>query len=90
MRIRDLKFRGLSAWPVEWSETSGQGVLKKVWLSKGTKPTNIHIEANYVGATLKGVIVLEDHDYIVSLYNVLKKNIGKPLLEIGYLEIDYY
>jgi hypothetical protein len=92
MRIRDLKWRGLSAWPPEWSGShqglDKKGVLKKVCLSQDPEPTFFYIEVTYDGATLTGKIELENPKLLNPLYLVLKKNIGKPLAEIGDLEIE--
>jgi len=92
MLIRDLKWRGLSAWPTEWSENyqgfGRKGVLKKVCLSQDPESTFFYIEVAYVGVTLKGKIELENPKLLNPLYLLLKKNIGKPLAEIGDLEIE--
>jgi len=92
MRIRDLKGRGLSAWPPEWSESyqglGRKGVLKKVCLSQDPESSVFYIEVAYVGTTLKGKIELENPKLLNSLYLMLKENIGKPLAEIGELEIE--
>ena len=56
MLIRDLKWRGLSAWPTEWSESyqgfGRKGVLKKVCLSQDPESTFFYIEVAYVSVTL--------------------------------------
>jgi hypothetical protein len=92
MLIRDLKWRGLSAWPTEWSETyqglGRKGVLKRVCLSQDPESTFFYIEVAYVGATLKGKVELENPKLLYPLYLLLKKNIGKPLAEIGDLGIE--
>ncbi len=92
MRIRDLKWRGLSAWPPEWSESQQgigkKGVLKKVCLSQDPEPTFFYIEVAYGDATLYGKIELENRKLLNSFYLVLKKNIGKHLAEIGDLELE--
>jgi hypothetical protein len=38
----------------------------------------------------KGIIVLNDPAQLEILYSRLKDNIGKPLTEIGDLELDYF
>ena len=92
MLIRDLKWRGLSAWPTEWSESyqgfGRKGVLKNVCLSQDPESTFFYIEIAYVGTTLKGKIELENPKLLNPLYLLFKKNIGKPLAEIGNMEIE--
>jgi len=62
--------------------------LKKVCLSQDPESSVFYIEVAYVGTTLKGKIELENPKLLNSLYLMLKENIGKPLAEIGELEIE--
>jgi len=62
--------------------------LKNVCLSQDPKSTFFYIEVAYVGAAIKGKIELENPKLLTPLYLMLKKNIGKPLAEIGDLEIE--
>lgn len=93
MRIRDLKWRSLAIWPPEWSfadEGAGEvGVLVNVKLCKGLKPEYIYIEAEHAGDTLKGITLLEDSSRLELLCRKLRENLGKPLVEIGDLEINF-
>ena len=93
MRIRDLKWRSLSIWPPEWSFTdqgSGElGVLARVELRKNLKPEYIYLEAEHAGDTLKGITLLEDSSRLGFFYRKLRENIGKPLVEIGDLDINF-
>jgi hypothetical protein len=93
MRIRDLKWRGIPAWPPEWrisDEGAGEeGVLKNVQLRNYLIPSCVLIKASHLGDDRIGIIVLEDSAHLKILSNKLKENIGKPLTEIGDLEIDF-
>jgi hypothetical protein len=93
MRIRDLKWRGIPAWPPEWwisDEGAGEeGVLENVQLRNYLIPSCVLIKASHLGYDRTGIIVLEDSAHLKILSNKLKENIGKPLTEIGDLEIDF-
>jgi hypothetical protein len=81
-------------WPPEWGildhGVGEEGVLANVQLRNDLKPACIFVVANYLGDIRKGIIILEDLAYLGLLYHKLKDNIGKPLIEIGDLEIDFY
>ncbi len=81
-------------WPPEWGildyGVGEEGVLVNVQLRNDLKPACIFMVANYLGDIRKGIIILEDLAYLGLLYRELKGNIGKPLTEIGDLEIDFY
>ena len=62
--------------------------MKNVCLSQDPESTFFYIEIAYVGTTLKGKIELENPKLLNSLYLMLKENIGKPLAEIGNMEIE--
>jgi len=93
MRIRDLKWRSLAIWPPEWSfadEGVGElGFLVRVELRKDRNPEFIYIEAKHAGNTLKGITLLEDSSRLELLCRKLRENLGKPLVEIGDLEINF-
>ena len=81
-------------WPPEWGildyGVGEEGVLVNVQLRNDLKPACIFVVANYLDDIRKGIIILEDLAYLGLLYHKLKENIGKPLTEIGDLEIDFY
>jgi hypothetical protein len=93
MQIRDLKWRALPMWPPEWFLTyqdAGElGVLEDVKIRHDIAPRLITVVANYRGETRRGIVVLEDFNQLEIIFYKLKDNIGKPLTEIGNLEIDY-
>jgi hypothetical protein len=93
MRIRDLQWSGISAWPPQWW-TTGQsndeeGRLEAVYLSHDKMPFCISVDANHLGAEKRGIIILDDPADLYILYLKLKENIGKTLTEIGDLEIYF-
>jgi hypothetical protein len=93
MRIRDLRWKGISMWPPEWwvsDEGAGEkGFLKKVQFRKEQTPACLSIVASHLGEERNGVIILEDLLHLETLCQKLKENIGRPLFEIGNLDIDF-
>jgi hypothetical protein len=93
MQIRALKWRGLSMWPPEWTISDrglGEaGVLEDVYLRRDLKPELIAVVVNHWGDIRKGIIVLEDPAFLKIVYGKLKQHVGRPLTEIGDLEIRH-
>ena len=91
MQIRTLKWRGLPMWPPEWTisdQGSGEaGVLEEVRLRKDLNPKLISVAANHLGDVRRGIMVLEDPALLEIVYGKLKQHVGRPLTEIGNLEI---
>lgn len=89
MLINQLRWRGIPIWPPHWSEenpaVSEYGLLEKVEIL----PLNelIRIDATWAGTSISGLILANDA-YQSSLYCKLKENIGKPLVEVGNIEIE--
>ena len=92
MQIRSLTWRGLPMWPPEWTildQGAGEeGVLEAVDLRHHLKTTLISVVANHLGEIRKGIMVLEDSSLLEVVYHNLKQHVGRPLAEIGDLEID--
>ena len=92
MQIRALEWRGLPMWPPEWTiseqELSEAGVLEDVHLRQDLKPKLIIIVAKHLGDIRKGIMVLEDPALFEIVYAKLKQHVGRPLTEIGDLEIS--
>jgi hypothetical protein len=94
MQIRGLTWKKMPMWPPEWGildQGAGEeGVLANVQFRSDLTPACIFVVANYLGDITKGIIILEDLGHLGILYQKLKENIGKPLTEIGDLDIDFY
>ena len=94
MRIRDLQWKGLSMWPPEWGfsdEGAGEdGFLKNVQFRNDQTPACISIIASHLGDDRNGIIILEDTAHLETLCQKLKENIGRPLKEIGDLNIAFF
>jgi hypothetical protein len=88
MRIRELTWRGLLIWPPQWAEEGSgiaeQGVLEGAEIIPLTDL--IKIDASCAGTIISGLI-FSTEEYQGSLYYKLKENIGKPLEEVGNLEV---
>jgi hypothetical protein len=93
MRIRDLQWEGLSMWPPEWGfsdEGAGEdGFLKNVRFRNDQTPACISVVASHLGDDRNGIIILENPAHLEILCNKLKENIGRPLSQIGDLNIDF-
>ncbi len=81
-------------WPPEWvwvseHQSGEEGVLEDVQLRHELSTRLIAIEANHLGDCKKGIIILEDPAHLEFLFDKLQKNVGRPLKEIGDLEIDF-
>lgn len=94
MRIRDLQWKGMSMWPPEWGfsdEGAGEdGFLKNVQFRNDQTPQCISVVASHLGDDRNGIIILEDTTHLETLCQKLKENIGRPLKEIGDLNIDFF
>ncbi len=93
MKIRDLKWRGLPMWPPQWSMSEQQveeeGVLAGLQLRYEFSRRLLSIEANHFGDCKKGILILEDPADLDLVFAKLKENLGRPLRELGDLEIDF-
>jgi hypothetical protein len=91
-RIRDLQWEGIPAWPPQWwfsDEKAGEeGVLKNVQFRYDQMPVCISVVATHLEESRHGLIILEDPIHLEILCQKLKENLGRPLSEIGDLEID--
>jgi hypothetical protein len=91
MQVRNLKWKGLPMWPPEWSSQTHEddegGVLETASLHVDLK--YISIRVNDSGDIRKGVILLEHPAHLTTLYHKLEENMGKPLAEIGDLDLDF-
>ncbi|MGA9755941.1 MAG: hypothetical protein WBV23_12465 [Desulfobaccales bacterium] len=93
MQIRCLKWRGVSMWPPEWGISDQgigeEGVLEEVHLRTDLNPKLISVMANHLGDIRKGIMVLEDSALLELVYGKLKQQVGRPLTEIGDMEISF-
>jgi len=90
MLIKELTWNGLLIWPPNWVEESHEliehGLLKGAEILPLTDL--IKIDAAYAGTTISGLI-FSSEEYQGSLYRKLKDNIGKPLEEVGNIEVYF-
>ena len=93
MQIRDLKWRTVRVWPPEWwlsdEGTAEEGILDEVQLRDDLTMRWITISVNHLNNNRKGIIVLDDPAHLEILYKKLKDNVGRPLIEIGDLDIEF-
>jgi hypothetical protein len=93
MQIRSLKWKGFAMWPPEWMISDQgrgeEGVLEEVYLRTDLKPKLISVVANHLGDIRQGIMVLEDPAHLEVVFRKLKQHLGRPLTEIGDLEITF-
>ncbi|MGA7578455.1 MAG: hypothetical protein ACLQUW_05880 [Desulfobaccales bacterium] len=93
MRIKDLHGTEGFIWPPEWATRlegcNGGWILSEVKLQKEQDPPYIYIEAVCNNDAQEGIIHLAPREHLEILYQVLNKNIGKSLTEIGELKITF-
>jgi hypothetical protein len=80
-------------WPPEWmisDQGLGEaGVLEEVRLRRDLNPKLISVVVNHWGDIRKGIMVLEDPALLEIVYAKLRQHVGRPLSEIGDLEISH-
>jgi hypothetical protein len=90
MLIKELTWNGLLIWPPNWVEESPDliehGTLKGAEILPLTDL--IKIDAAYAGNSISGLI-FSNEEYQGSLYRKLKDNVGKPLEEVGNMEVYF-
>jgi hypothetical protein len=90
MLIKELRWNGLLIWPPQWTKESPQAIGH--WLLKGAEiiPITDLIKIDAVSAenTISGLI-FSNEEYQGSLFRKLKENIGKPLEEVGNIEVYF-
>jgi len=84
-----MEWNGLLIWPPHWTKEIPniveRGILNNVEILPQTDL--IKIDATYAGMILSGLIFSKE-EYQGSLYRKLKENIGKPLEEVGKMEVN--
>lgn len=102
MRLRDhpkLRQRGFPVWPPPWTGPHGPdtplptgeaGVLRDAEFLQALPPipARLAITIEYEGRRFTGVLLLEDADFLAGLHGILKGHLGRPLPEIGSLEVE--
>jgi hypothetical protein len=80
-------------WPPEWTISDqglGEaGILEEVYLRRDLKPALICVVVNHWGDFRKGIMILEDLALLKAVYGKLKQHVGRPLTEIGDLEVSH-
>jgi hypothetical protein len=93
MQIRSLSWRGIPVWPPEWMISDPgigeEGILEDVRLRKDLTPGFIGVTVNHLDDRRFEVIMLENPTHLEILYHKLKGNLGRPLIEIADMEIDF-
>lgn len=90
MLIKELRWNGLLIWPPQWSQESPKAIEHGLLKNAEILPLTdlIKVDAVFAGITISGLI-FSNEEYQGSLFRKLKENIGKPLEEVGNIEVYY-
>jgi hypothetical protein len=97
MKLRShssLCYRGFQSWPPVWTREFGPetfpsgevGVLEDV--HRSVLENQCYLVIQYNGSRYVGVLQCEDGKFFERVYRCLSKGRGKPIHELGELEID--
>jgi hypothetical protein len=101
MKLRDhslLSHRGVSSWPPTWLWGGGNryihtigevGVLKDVILSSVEPSDKCFLIMEHEGRKYIGTILIGDPSLCYEIYAVLIEQRGKPIQEIGDIDLSY-
>ena len=96
MKLREHP--GISAWPLTWLALSGSqekkiphdsATLTNVALSRVYPITICYLTTRIEDETYMGTLLFKYSDLCLQIYILLQKSIGKPIGEIGQLELPY-
>lgn len=94
MKLREHP--GISAWPPNWLSLSGShekkaphdsATLTNVALSRVNPVTICYLTTQIEDETYMGRLLCRDSSVCRTIYTVLQKNIGKPIGEVGELDL---
>jgi hypothetical protein len=94
-----MSYRGLGNWPPVWTWRGGKGenkrpqgeigVLRDVLSSQVQPSSRIYLIMQCEGEEYMGCVLFNDSAFCSQICELLKRNCGKPLSEIGSLEIGH-
>jgi hypothetical protein len=99
MRLREhtgLHRNGVQGWPSSWIKIAGPGercitgepgILNGVTLSRLDPPTACYVEVEIASSTFMATIVFAQPEFCLRAYEILRTNIGKPISEIGDMDV---
>ena len=97
MKLRShsaLCYRGFQSWPPVWTREFGPetfpsgevGILEDV--HRSVLKNQCYLVIQYNGSRYVGVLQCEDGEFFERVYQCLSQGRGKPIHEIGELDID--
>ena len=99
MRLRKhsgLHHNGRPGWPSSWVKIAGPGehcitgepgILNGVTLSRLDPPTACYLEIKIASSVYMGTIDFAQPEFCLRAYEILRTNIGKPISEIGDIDV---
>jgi hypothetical protein len=101
MNLRDhplmTRRSGMKIWPPLWTSTrkdkkdwpKGEvGTLQQAWLHDGLD-TCLFLFIEYHGHRYTGSMYFDDIGFCYDIDTILKANLGRPIKEIGDLDVSY-
>ena len=88
---------GMRTWPPLWSSMRGDkstwpkgevGTLRQAWLHDGLD-TCLFLFMEYDGSSYTGSMYFDDVGFCYEIDSILKSNLGRPINEIGDLDLAY-
>jgi hypothetical protein len=101
MKLRDhplLSYKGVTSWPPTWLWGGGGryvhalgevGVLKDVMLSSVEPYEKYFLIMEHEGRKYIGTLLVGDSSFRQQIYTVLIEHRGKPIQEIGEIDLSY-
>jgi hypothetical protein len=101
MLFRDhplMMYKGNQSWPPAWLWTAGYdnthplgevGILKAVLRSHIEPDDRCFLVMEHCGAEYLGALLLNDPSFCREIFEVLVRNVGKTIQEIGDIDLTY-
>ncbi len=101
MKLRDhprITYKGFCSWPPLWVWRGGKkythavgdvGVLKHVMLSNSDPCDRCLLIMEHDGQEYMGNLLFDDSAFCREIYEMLVKHCGRPIQEIGEIDLSY-
>ncbi|HEX9787243.1 MAG TPA: hypothetical protein VGB09_04415 [Candidatus Binatia bacterium] len=93
-----MSYRGLSNWPPIWTWRGGQenkrargevGVLRDVFYSRVEPRSRVYLIVEHDGEEYMGSLLFNDPAFCGQIFELLDKQRGSRVVEIGSLDVNH-